>query len=213
MSERIAHSEGLEGVAERAARHLAAFERLPIDPSESLRLAAVALTLVRGDDGAPAFLLTRRAAKLRRHGGQWALPGGRVDPGESAVEAALRELREELGLALPESHVLGLLDDYETRSGFVITPVVVMGGDASELRPDPQEVATVHRVGLAVLDEPDVPQLHFIPESERPVISIPLLGARVHAPTAALLYQLREVAVHGRATRVAHFEQPVFAWK
>jgi hypothetical protein len=70
----------------------------------------------------------------------------------------------------------------------------------------------VYRVRLAVLEDPRVPQLRRIPESDRPVISIPMLDHDVHAPTAAIVYQLREVAVHGRATRVAHFEQPVFAW-
>ncbi len=201
---------------ERVRSHLAGFERLahPADAGPAAaRPAAVALTLVEGDDGEAAFLLTRRAAKLRAHGGQWALPGGRLDEGEDAVEAALRELGEELGLSLPSRHVLGLLDDYPTRSGFVITPVVVWGGAAPSLRPDPREVASVHRVPIAALDAPDVPHLRFIPESERPVISIPLLGTNVHAPTAALLYQLREVALHGRGTRVAHFEQPVWAWR
>ena len=66
---------------------------------------------------------------------------------------------------------------------------------------------------LAELERPDVPRLRQIPESERPVISVPLLGTHIHAPTAAILFQLREVALHGRATRVAHFEQPVFAWR
>ena len=65
---------------------------------------------------------------------------------------------------------------------------------------------------LADLDHPDVPQLRSIPESDQPVISVPLLGTRIHAPTAAILYQLREVVVHGRDTRVDHYEQPVWAW-
>lgn len=208
-----ARSDDLDALAQRAAGNLAGFDRRTIDPGESLRPAAVALALVHGDDGAPAFLLTKRAKKLRRHGGQWALPGGRLDPGEGPIDAALRELEEELGLAIPARRVLGLLDDYATRSGFVITPVVVHGGDVGALRPDPHEVASAHRVPLRLLDRPGVPRLRFIPESDRPVISIPLLGTHIHAPTAALLYQLREVALHGRDTRVSHFEQPVFAWK
>jgi hypothetical protein len=127
--------------------------------------------------------------------------------------AALRELAEEVGLALPPASVLGLLDDYPTRSGYAITPVVVWTDTESDLAPNPQEVAAVYRVPLAELERPDVPRLRQIPESERPVISIPLLGTQIHAPTAAILYQLREVAVRGRATRVAEFEQPVFAWR
>ena len=125
----------------------------------------------------------------------------------------LRELAEEVGLAASPAQVLGCLDDYPTRSGYVITPVVVWAGAHAVLAPDPQEVSAVYRVRLDVLEHPDVPHLRTIPESDRPVISIAMLGHNVHAPTAAVLYQLREVAVHGRATRVDHFEQPVFAWK
>lgn len=196
----------------RIAGHLAAFEHTAL-PLEGRRAAAVALTLVADSRGGPCFVLTRRSRGLRRHAGQWALPGGRLDPGEDAVAAALRELAEEVGLARTAGDVLGRLDDYATRSGFVITPVVVWGGDDAVLHPDPGEVAEVHRVPLADLDHPEVPRLRTIPESDRPVISLPLVGTWIHAPTAAVLYQLREVGLRGRATRVAHFEQPRFAWR
>jgi mutator protein MutT len=182
-------------------------------PLDGRKHAAVALALIRGDAGAACFVLTRRAAKLRNHAGQWALPGGRLDAGETPERAALREMHEEVGLALEESAVLGRLDDYPTRSGFVITPIVVWSGEHAELRPDPAEVAAVYRVPVADLARPGVPHLRRIPESERPVISIPLQGTHIHAPTAAILFQLREVALLGRATRVDHFEQPLFAWK
>ena len=196
----------------RVRSNLAAFERRAAS-AEGLQAAAVAIVLVPGEEGRAAFLLTRRAPRLRSHGGQWALPGGRLDRGESQEAAALRELREELGLALEPSSVLGLLDDYPTRSGFVITPVVLWGEDAGEPCANPREVASVHRVPVSELARSDVPRLRSIPESDRPVISIPLLGTQIHAPTAALLYQLVEVAFRGRDTRVAHFEQPVFAWR
>jgi 8-oxo-dGTP pyrophosphatase MutT (NUDIX family) len=196
---------------ERARAHLAAFDRQAL-AADGRRPAAVAIVLVADEAGRACFLLTRRAAGLRTHARQWALPGGRIDPGESVEGAALRELEEELGLAREAASVLGLLDDYPTRSGFVITPVVVWGGGDAELRPNPDEVAGVYRVPLADLDRPDVPRLLTIPESDRPVIQVPLLSTLVHAPTAAVVYQLREVVVHGRPTRVAHFEQPVWAW-
>jgi 8-oxo-dGTP pyrophosphatase MutT (NUDIX family) len=197
---------------ERIQRHLEAHDRNQAD-LEDRGHAAVAVTLVADHLGRPCFVLTRRNPQLRRHAGQWALPGGRVDPGESAEEAARRELEEEVGLAVPDSSTLGCLDDYPTRSGFVITPVVIWGGSRTEFDPNPEEVADVFRVPLAELDRPGVPRLRSIPESNRPVISIPLLGSNIHAPTAAILYQLREVAIWGRGTRVAHFEQPVFAWR
>ena len=194
-----------------ARANLAAFERRSL-ARDGRRPAAVALVLLDDDEGRACFLLTRRAASLRAHARQWALPGGRIDPGESAERAALRELREEVGLERDEPTVLGLLDDYGTRSGFIITPVVVWGGSGAALVANPAEVASVHRVPLADLDRPDVPRLVTIPESDRPVIQVPLLSTLVHAPTAAVLYQVREVVVHGRPTRVAHFEQPVWAW-
>lgn len=197
---------------DRIQDHLDGFERTT-EPLADRRHAAVALALLPDDEGRPCFILTRRAARLRDHPGQWALPGGSLDAGETPEAAALRELREEVGLDLDPSAILGLLDDYPTRSGFVITPVVAWAGDAGELVPDPNEVAEVHRVALELLDAPDVPRLRRIPESERPVISIPLLGTHIHAPTAAILFQLREVAIWGRSTRVDHFEQPVFAWR
>jgi len=196
----------------RVRTHLERHERAAL-ALDQRRAAAVAVTLVADERGDAAFLLTRRAPRLRAHAGQWALPGGRVEADETVVEAARRELAEELGLEVTPASVLGLLDDYATRSGYVITPVVVWSEGEALLRPDPEEVAAVHRVPLALLDEPEVPKLHAIPESDRPVISISMVGTYVHAPTAAIVYQLREVALHGRPTRVAHFEQPVFAWR
>jgi len=201
-----------ESLRARIAAHVGGFQRR-VHPRQGLRHAAVALTLLPDADGTPSFVLTRRAAKLRAHTGQWALPGGRLDPGETPATAALRELSEEVGLELDPASVLGLLDDYPTRSGYCITPVVVWGGAEARLLPNPDEVAAVYYVPLRELERPDVPQLRSIPESERPVISIPLLGTHIHAPTAAILYQLREVGLRGESTRVDHFEQPVFAWK
>ena len=201
-----------DALRERVRSHLAAFERRT-HAGEGLRAAAVALVLTSDEEGRACFLITRRASRLRNHPGQWALPGGRLDAGETPEQAALREVEEEVGIALVPQDVVGQLDDYATRSGFVITPVVAWAGPERETVVDPDEVAAVYRVPLSELEKPGVPRLRSIPESDRPVISIEMLGTHIHAPTAAILYQLREVAIHGRATRVDHFEQPVFAWK
>jgi 8-oxo-dGTP pyrophosphatase MutT (NUDIX family) len=169
---------------------------------------------IEGVAGGAAFLLCRRASKMNRHAGQWALPGGKIDAGETVEEAALREVTEELGLALDASQVLGRLDDYATRSGFVITPIVVWGGADVELVPDPREVAHVLRVGLHELCRADSPRFVSIPESERPVVQLPIGRDLIHAPTGAVLLQFRWVAVEGRPdARVNEFEQPVFAWR
>lgn len=217
--------DGFEpALRERVRANLARFERRSL-PLAERRAAAVCLTLVplaepagrAGDPGGQqaCFVLTRRAPRLGSHAGQWAIPGGHIDPGETAEQAALRELREEVGLDLPAERVLGRLDDYATRSGYVITPIVAWGPARPDLVANPNEVAAIYRIPIADLDHPDVPQLSFIPESDRPVLAIPFerLGTHINAPTAAILFQLREVAIHGRDTRVAHYEQPLFAWR
>ena len=181
-------------------------------PSDGLKHAAVAITVVDSPAGA-AFLLTRRANKLNAHAGQFALPGGRVEPGETAIEAALRELDEEVGDDIGADTVLGLLDDYPSRSGYRITPVVMWAGGNVTVKPDPREVAKVHFVPLSQLAHDDTPEFGTIPESDRPIIRLNIANAKVHAPTAAVVYQFREVAIFGRDTRVEHLEQPVWAWK
>ena len=202
-------------IAELCADFARLPESAPAPESASvLKRAAVAIVLVEADVAADgtAFVLTRRASSLRSHRGQWALPGGRCDVGETQVEAALRELHEELGLELSPAAVLGRLDDYPTRSGYLITPVVVWAENGGAIAPNPQEVASVHRIGLDNIELAEAFDFVAIPESTRRVIRLHFEGRLIHAPTAAMIYQFREVLA-GRATRVADLEQPVFAWK
>ena len=161
-----------------------------------------------------ALILTRRSGHLRRHAGQWALPGGRIDAGETAEQAAVRELAEEVNLRLEAGAVLGRLDDFVTRSGFAITPVVVWAGAARRIQPNPDEVASIHRIPIAEFLREDAPMLAHEGHGEHPVLRMPVgRDGWIAAPTAAVLYQFREVCIEGRSTRVAHFEQPAFAWK
>ena len=182
-------------------------------PLGDLRAAAVAIVII-SDNSHASVLLTRRASSLRAHSGQWALPGGRMDLGEVAEEAALRELREEVNLKLTPSSVLGLLDDYVTRSGYRITPVVVWAdSDMHGVTPNPDEVASIHTVTFSDLAKDGVAHVHSNDDECTEVLSLDLTLDHIFAPTAAVLYQFREVVLMGRNTRVSHYDQPRFAWK
>lgn len=203
------------GLRDRITQHLERHPRNALT-EPGMRHAAVAVVVTRHDTtGEACFWLTRRAAKLRRHSGQFALPGGRIDEGETAREAALRELREEMGVTLEAGDVLGMLDDFATRSGFCITPFVMWAAGDVKLVPDPIEVARVFHVPLADLDSPEIPKLRESDTPGRHIMSAPIatMGHEIYAPTAAMLFQFREVGLHGRETRVAHFDQPAFARK
>jgi mutator protein MutT len=212
--------------AQQLRQQLARFSVLPVPPA-GRRCAAVAVAVTEAGFGAdlpglprhsawstePALLLTRRAAGLRSHAGQWAMPGGRLDDGETPEQAALRELAEEVGLQLDAAAVLGRLDDYATRSGYVITPVVVWAGAARDLRASASEVASIHRIPTHELLRADAPLLNQVRGAEHPVLRMPIGESWIGAPTAAFLYQFREWCMQQRATRVAHFDQPAFAWR
>ena len=208
------------------AARLAAFARESLD-DPALRHAAVAVAITEEGFGAdlpgmpqppawserPALILTRRAASLRDHAGQWALPGGRIEAGETPEQAALRELHEEVALELDTRAILGRLDDFVTRSGYVITPVVVWAGAARAMRPQPDEVQSIHRIPIDEFMRADAPILEPTADPARPVLLMPVAQSWIAAPTAAVIYQFRELCIAGRPTRVAHFDQPAFAWK
>lgn len=196
---------------EHVAARVTAFDARPAPAPANVRRAAVAVCVLSTGCEMPRVIITRRSPKLRARAGQWALLGGRLEDGESGPEAARRALAEEIGLSTAANTVLGVLDDYPSRFGYVITPVVLWLPDLPATTLYSDRGNQVHEVPF---DELDVePRFISIDESPRPTIQLPLLGRYIHAPTGAILHQFREVAMYGRPTRVAHFEQPVFAWK
>lgn len=211
---------------ERISDNLRRFEPVVAEVDDAHH-AAVAITVTDvafGADlpGLPRYprrqalaglILTRRSKQLRKHAGQWAFPGGRLDPGETPVITALREMHEEVAVEVGPDAVLGRLDDFVTRSGFVMTPIVVWGGPGLETTPNPAEVASVHRIPLTEFLREDAPRLEPAAGSEHPILRMPVGRDHIAAPTAALIFQFREVCLLGRSTRVAHFEQPRFAWR
>ena len=174
----------------------------PVRSRGDLTGAAVAVVVMRAGQrqSVPIF---QRPARMRRHAGQMALPGGRLHEGESVEACAVRELGEELGLEVETGQVLGRLDDFDTMSGFTIAPVVIWSErDFRELSISTDEVARLFMV--------DLDELRAAAAAARPgkSFSLALPEVEVFAPTAAILYQFSEVALEGRATRVADFFQP-----
>lgn len=205
-----------ERLRESIVINMTKLERWTVE-DEGLRRAAVAVVVAPSEkDDSACILLTRRPASIKRHAAQIAFPGGRFEPGETAEQAALRETREEVGLTLSSEDIIGLLDDFPTRSGFAITPVVFWCGKRAHLEPDPNEVDRVFYVPFAEINDPQIPQ--FINpdgiEGDR-VFCAPLstIGHEVYAPTAAILYQFRELCIRGEVKRVSDLEQPQFAWQ
>ena len=199
--------DSFDGLRERITANMAAFERLP-GAGDGLKAAAVAIAVTSDEAGRPAFFLTRRAPRLNAHSGQWALPGGRLDPGEDAITAALREMDEEIGVRVAPDHVLGVLDDYVTRSGYCMTPVVVWAGPDVEAVANPSEVAQIFRIPLADTLEDRFVEMLPVAGSEHPMVRINVVDRHMHAPTAAVVYQFREVCLAGRMTRAAHLLAP-----
>ncbi|MGW4768150.1 NUDIX hydrolase [Nocardia sp. NPDC004278] len=206
-----------------ASTRLGGFPHTEVPDAPDLRRAAVLLCVVDEPDGPLSVIVIKRAYR-GRNAGQWGLPGGRVDAGETTEQAAIRELHEELGLTATPADILGRLDDFPATSGFVITPIVAALDDAGELRPNPAEVHSVHLVDLDRLAADDV--AHWVSPKDvalrADAPSTTLEGAGVlqmrlgenmtiHAPTGAMLWQFREVVLLGRdatEARIAHFAQP-----
>ena len=177
-------------------------------PAAAGRAAAVAIVVFSEVAGpAVSTVIPRRSPSLRAHPGQWALPGGRMDAGETPEVAARREVSEEIGLELGAESVVGRLDDYVTLSGFRITPVVLWStADPSRLVANVEEVAGIVTVPL---DELDVDAVYLDdPLLPTPVLRLPFRGRHIHAPTGAFLVQFREVVMRGRPTRVHMYSSP-----
>lgn len=224
------HFEHNSSLRDLVTRQLQQFTRIG-NTDKNLTAAAVVIGIAsHGSTGSACILLTQRSSKLRKHAGQYALPGGKVDNGESIVDAALRELEEELGLKQHSDSVLGKIDDMPTQSGFNITPVVVWIDNPAAISPNPDEVAQVYHIPLAELEainlnlskEDDTRDIapgetandqSFANSHDVMSLYIPSVGTTVYSPTAAIIYQFREVALLGKDTRVAHFGQPRFAWR
>ena len=187
-------------------RHLAGFERVAAAGAE--RRAAVAVTVLDLDT-LPRVLVLKRAAR-GLNAGQWALPGGKLEPGEDAVAGALRELAEEAGIRADPACVAGRLDDYLTASGFCITPVVVLAPPGARPERNAREVQSLHPIPLTRLLADGVPRWKPTADGER-LLQMPLRHDMVvHAPTGAILLQFREVALRGVELRIGDLRQPEF---
>ncbi|MFD0904693.1 NUDIX hydrolase [Actinomadura sediminis] len=198
--------DDLAAFREVAAERLAAFAHTTVPDEPGMRRAGVVLCALE-HDGVPSVILIKRADR-GRNAGQWGLPGGRLEDGETPERAALRELHEEVGLTAGAADVLGRLDDFPAASGFAITPIVVALDDPGPLVPDPREVRSVHHTSLRRLADDDTPR--WVPQPDGGNLLQMWLAPdwRVHAPTGAMLWQFREVVLLGRRARVADFAQP-----
>ena len=188
-----------------AARDLSDGYRLPGREGEP-RAAAVLVPIVNRPGGL-AVLFTQRSADLLDHAGQISFPGGRVESGDADVNAAaLRETEEEIGLRRDGVAILGRLADYETVTGYRVTPVVGWVEPPFDISPDPVEVADVFEVPLAFLLDPSNQKQHFrmLGDTRRDYYAIPFGERYIWGATAAMLMildrTLRNRRGRGRVT-------------
>lgn len=127
-------------------------DRDDLPAHETLTAAAVLIPIT--DRARPGVILTQRVETLRKHAGQVAFPGGRIDPGEDAITAALREAEEEVALPVSSVEVIGPTDRYRTGTGYTITPIVGVVPPDLPLHPNEGEVASVFEVPFDFLLDP-----------------------------------------------------------
>lgn len=188
LSQRDWLVEALARPAPESARNLSDGFRLP-GREGAPTAAAVLIPLVNRADGLQV-LLTQRSADLPDHPGQISFPGGRVEPDDAThAAAALREAHEEVGLPAPRVTVLGHLSQYETVSGFRVTPVVGWVEPPLELVPDPVEVADIFEVPLSFVLDPANQHQHFrmLGTKRRDFWAIPYGERYIWGATAAML--------------------------
>ena len=146
---RTALDRGREGAPE-----LLTGDQVGLDAGPDDALAAAAVLVAVTDRPRPGVILTQRTETMRRHAGQVAFPGGRLDPGEDAITAALREAEEEIGLPRDRVTVIGAVDRYRTVTGYAVTPVLAVVPADLPVTPSEQEVADVFEVPLDHLLDP-----------------------------------------------------------
>lgn len=172
------------------------------------RQAAVAVVLYPREHSIHYVVIVRAARG--RNPGQFALPGGKLEPGEEATSAAIREAQEEVGLPSRGVTILGKLDNLVVATGFTITPVVVAAPADWVPSLQSEELCGVYSFPLDTLRRPEVVNWVDI-EDERSILQMRITeDIHIHPPTGAILYQFREVCLLGREASVCEFTQPRF---
>jgi 8-oxo-dGTP pyrophosphatase MutT (NUDIX family) len=184
-------------LAERLRSSLAAPATVPPLEADLPELRArasseAAVLIAITDRSEPGVLLTVRHEDMRTHAGQIAFPGGRVDPGEDAVQAALREANEEILLDPDDAEVVGIIEPYRTVTGYVVTPVIGVIPPDLQLTPHEREVAELFETPLAYLLDPQNQQREsaLFQGRERHYYEINWNGRRIWGATAAMIVNL-----------------------